>query len=187
MNERVPAGAVASRDSRFSVREITTVEPALVPALCTLLEDSVHGGASVGFLAPLKRQASEQYWSDVFDTLGDRLRMWIAEECGSVLGCVQIAPCMKENGRHRADLQKLLVHSAHRGRGIASALMAAAEKAAVRSRISLLVLDTLRDSAAEDVYVHLGWTRAGEIPRYAASPEGELRATVYYYKLLPSA
>ena len=103
---------------------------------------------------------------------------------GSVVGCVQFAPCLKENGRHRAELQKLLVHSSRRGRGIASALMSAAEEAAIRSGISLLVLDTLQDSAAEGVYAHLEWTRAGEIPRYAASPDGELHTTVHYYKLL---
>ena len=175
-----------SRDVSFAVREVRTVEPALVAGLCELLQDSVHGGASVGFLAPLARETAEQYWSDVFDTLGERLRLWVAEEHGSVVGCVQLAPCTKDNGRHRAELQKLLVHGNHRGRGIASALMAVAEEAAIRSRISLLVLDTLQGSAANGVYAHLGWTRAGEIPRYAASPDGELHPTVYYYKLLAS-
>lgn len=177
MIERVPVTAI---------REIRATEPALTSALCALLEDAVHDGASVGFLAPLARGTSELYWRGIFDTLGERLRLWVAEERGSIVGCVQLAPCMKENGRHRAEIQKLLVHSGHRGRGVASALMAAAEAAAIRARIGLLVLDTLRDSAAEDVYVHLGWTRAGEIPRYAASPDGELHATVYYYKLLAS-
>jgi GNAT superfamily N-acetyltransferase len=166
------------------VREIRAAEPAILPALCALLEDAVNGGASVGFLSPLARSTAERYWSGVFDALGERLRLWIAEESDAVVGTVQLAPCTKENGRHRAELQKLLVHSSRRGRGIASALMAAVEAAAVRSRVSLLVLDTLRDSAAEGVYAHLGWKRAGEIPRYAASPDGELHATVYYYKLL---
>ena len=184
MSEGVPAGAASSRDASFGVREVVSAELTLVPALCMLLEDAVHGGASVGFLAPLARGKAEQYWTGVFETLGEGLRLWVAEDRGSVVGCVQLAPCMKENGRHRAELQKLLVYSGCRGRGIASALMVAAEAAAIRSRISLLVLDTLRESAAEDVYVHLGWSRAGEIPCYAASPDGELHATVYYYKLL---
>ena len=167
-----------------AVREVHAAESALLPDLCALLEDAVNGGASVGFLAPLARPTAERYWSGVFDALGERLRLWIAEENSAVVGTVQLAPCTKENGRHRAELQKLLVHSGRRGRGIASRLMAAVEDAAAHSRISLLVLDTLRNSAAEGVYVHLGWTRAGEIPRYAASPDGELHTTVYYYKLL---
>ena len=184
MSEDTRAGAAFSRGPSFSIREVTSAEATLVPSLCVLLEDAVHGGASVGFLAPLARETALQYWSSVFDTLGERLHLWIAEDSGSVVGCVQLAPCMKENGRHRAEVQKLLVHSAHRGLGIASALMGAVEAAAIRARICLLVLDTLRESAAEGVYTHLGWTRAGEIPRYAASPNGELHATVYYYKLL---
>jgi GNAT superfamily N-acetyltransferase len=178
---------VSSTDPRSrsaSVREICAAEPALLDGLCALLEDAVHGGASVGFFVPLARATAERYWREVFDALGDRLRLWIAVEEGAVVGSVQLAPCTKENGRHRAELQKLLVHSSRRGRGIASAMMAAVETAALRSRISLLVLDTLRESAAEQVYAHLGWTRAGEIPRYAASPDGELHTTVYYYKLL---
>jgi len=50
----------------------------------------------------------------------------------------------------------------------------------------LLVLDTLLGSQAEDVYRHLNWTRAGEIPDYAASPAGELFPTVVYFKALVS-
>ena len=32
------------------------------------------------------------------------------------------------------------------------------------------------------VYRRLGWQKVGEIPEYAAMPDGELRATAYYYK-----
>ncbi len=102
----------------------------------------------------------------------------------SLVGAVQLAPCLKENGRHRAELQKLFVHTAHRGLGIGSALIAQAEADAARSGISLLVLDTLRDSHAERVYGHLGWVRAGEIPDYAATPDGVLHPTVYFYKVI---
>jgi hypothetical protein len=48
----------------------------------------------------------------------------------------------------------------------------------------LLVLDTLLGSQAEDVYRHLGWLRAGEIPQYAAAPDGEIFPTVVYFKAL---
>jgi hypothetical protein len=46
------------------------------------------------------------------------------------------------------------------------------------------VLDTLLGSHAENVYRHLGWQRAGEIPDFAAAPDGELFPTVYYFKRL---
>jgi len=46
------------------------------------------------------------------------------------------------------------------------------------------VLDTLTDSAAASVYRHLGWRHAGSIPEYAATPDGRLHATSYFYKQL---
>jgi hypothetical protein len=49
---------------------------------------------------------------------------------------------------------------------------------------SALNLDTLLGSRAEDVYRHLGWSRAGEIPDFATAPDGELFLTVYYFKQL---
>jgi len=168
-----------------TVREIREAESGLVDGLCELLQDSVHGGASVGFLAPLSTETARRYWEQVFDALGESLRLWVVEEAGSVVGSVQLAPCLKENGRHRAELQKLFVHSAHRGRRIGSALLEVAESAAAASGISLLVLDTLRASAAQSIYAHLGWQRAGEIPGYAADPGGALHPTVYFYKQLP--
>lgn len=165
-----------------AVRQIGVAEPRLIPALCELLQDAVHDGASVGFLAPLSRENAAAYWTQVFASLGNSLRLWVAEDGDSVVGTVQLAPCLKENGRHRAELQKLLVHSRHRGCRIGSALMEAAEASAAMSGISLLVLDTLRDTAAEGFYGHLGWKRGGEIPGYAARPDGTLHATVYFYK-----
>ena len=53
--------------------------------------------------------------------------LWVAEAEGKIVGSVQLAPSQKENGRHRAELQKLFVHSAFRGQGISTQLMAAAE------------------------------------------------------------
>ena len=60
------------------------------------------------------------------------------------------------------------------------------EAEAKRRQGELLVLDTLRGSQAEQVYRHLSWTRAGEIPEYAASPAGALFPTVVYFKALTS-
>ena len=37
----------------IEIRQVTEPEQALIPPLCELLIDTVHNGASVGFLAPL--------------------------------------------------------------------------------------------------------------------------------------
>lgn len=166
------------------IRQVVKPEQSLIPPLCELLIDAVHNGASVGFLAPLSIDRAARYWEQVLGSLGDGLLLWVAEEDGAIVGSVQLAPSQKENGRHRAELQKLFVLSAFRGQGISTQLMSTAESAARAAGRTLLVLDTLAGSVAEAVYRHLGWQRAGEIPNFAASPDGQLHATVYYFKLL---
>ena len=168
-----------------SMRRIRSSADAPLQGLVDLLIDVVDGGASVGFLAPLSRDRAAAYWSQVLASLGSALALWIAEADGRVVGSVQLALCEKENGRHRADLQKLVVLRAYRGRGVAAALVETAEAFARADRRSLLVLDTEAQSPAERVYQRLGWQRVGEIPQYAARTDGELWATAYYYKRLP--
>jgi GNAT superfamily N-acetyltransferase len=91
---------------------------------------------------------------------------------------------MRRNGRHRADVQKLLVHSDYRGKRISTQLLLALEKFAAQQKRSLLVLDTEAGSLAEKIYQHWGWVRVGEIPLYAGRPDGQLISTCYYYKRL---
>lgn len=176
----VSGGSAAATGWR--VREASASEPGLLDALTHLLLDSVDGGASVGFLADLTRAQAERFWHETLHPTGGRPRLWVAIEDGTIVGTVQVAPCAKPNGRHRGDLQKLLVLRRCRGRGIATALMRAAEGASAEAGLTLLVLDTIRDSDAERLYRHLDWQRAGEIPDYAGTPDGVLHPTVYYYK-----
>jgi acetyltransferase len=180
------AGRAASRASTgaVAVRRVATDDAALIEPLADLLIDAVHSGASVGFLAPLAPATAHAYWRGVLQSLGEALLLWVAEFDGRIVGSVQLALCEKENGRHRGEVQKLFVHRSARGHGIATQLMALAETEARRRQRTLLVLDTLLGSEAEEVYRHLGWTRAGEIPQYAAAPDGEIFPTVVYFKAI---
>jgi GNAT superfamily N-acetyltransferase len=185
------AGAAAARRSvqaaaDLVVRRVSAGEVSLIEPLGRLLTDAVHSGASVGFLAPVTRESADRYWQEIFTALagGNGLMLWVAEAEGQVVGSVQLALCSKENGRHRAEVQKLFVHSESRGQGISTRLMQAVEAKARIQQRSLLILDTLLGSHAENVYRHLGWSRAGEIPDFATSPDGELFPTVYYFKQL---
>jgi acetyltransferase len=155
-----------------------------IPKLCELLLDSVNNGASVGFLSELDSDKAQTYWRQVYTSLSQGTVMWIAEEEGHILGSVQITLCQKENGKHRAEVQKLFVHSRARGKRISSALMHALESFALTHKRTLLVLDTQTGSLAEQIYRHMGWKKAGEIPNYASSPDGTLHPTSYYYKEL---
>ncbi len=166
----------------MEIRTVLVPTAGVLDGLCALLAGTVEGGASVGFLAPVQRATAEKYWKGVFDSLGSGRMLWVAEEGGSVVGSVQLELCRKENGLHRAEVQKLFVLASHRGRGIARRLMESLETFARAQGRSLLVLDTLAGSDAESVYVKMGWQRAGQIPGYAADPWGKLFPTVYFYK-----
>ena len=152
--------------------------------LSALLQDAVNGGASVGFLSPLSTDLAQSYWIETFSYLGETTHLWLAQENDQVVGAVQLVCATRENAPHRAEVQKLFVHSAHRGKGIASQLMNTLESFAKENGRILLVLDTQTGSAAEFIYRHLGWVEAGQIPNYAADPSGELCATSYFYKQL---
>ena len=166
------------------IRPIERNEASSLRGMPELLIDVVDGGASVGFLAPLDVVTAAGYWQAVYAALGDALRLWVAESEGQVVGAVQLAPSLKQNGRHRAEIQKLLVLRAWRGRGVATRLLAAAEACARADGRTLLVLDTEAASAAEAVYRRLGWLDAGGIPDYAAGTNGDLRANRIFYKRL---
>ena len=169
-------------DADPAIRSVLVPTPALREGLCALLAETVEAGASVGFLAPVQQATAEKYWKGVFDSLGSGKMLWVAEEGASVVGSVQLELCAKENGLHRAEVQKLFVLPSHRGRGLARRLMDEIESFARSQGRTLLVLDTLAGSAAETVYQRLGWQRAGQIPKYAADPWGKLFPTVYFYK-----
>jgi acetyltransferase len=160
------------------IRKISANAP--IEDLASLLIDVVHNGSSVGFLAPLSQAVATQYWEQVLTD--PSVHLWIAESEGQVVGSVQLAPCEKENGGHRAEVRKLIVHSAFRGQHIATKLMAALESFARSIGLHHRVLDTEVGSFGESVYRHLGWQKVGEIPDYATDPNGKLHGTAYYFK-----
>jgi acetyltransferase len=156
-----------------------------MPQLAALLMDVVAHGGGVGFLATLDFAEAMAYWDSVRAAVASRARvLLVAEQDGAVLGTVQLDLCQRANGRNRAEVMKMLVHSGARRRGIASVLLRALEAEARERRRGLLYLDTEAGSAGEDLYRALGYTRVGELPEYACTPHGELRATAIYYKTL---
>jgi len=168
-----------TRPTRLGVAQLL----AAVDELADLLIDTVDDGASIGFLAPLGRAAAVDWWRERADGVAaGRLAVWAASIGGRMVGTVSLAFPDKPNSRHRAELVKLMVHRDARGAGLGRRLLTIAEDAAVAAGITLLHLDTETDSPAEHLYRSTGWTRAGMIPDYAASPDGVLRPTTLYYK-----
>lgn len=155
-----------------------------LPALGDLLMTTVQHGNSLGFLADVDQAQMQAYWRGVLAQLGPLHRLWVARDGDTLLGTVQLACCGKPNGRHRGEVQKLMVAPQARRRGVAAALMARLEDEARAAGLSLLVLDTEAQSPAEAFYQGQGWQRAGEIPQFAADPQGRLHATALYWKAL---
>lgn len=156
--------------------------------LVELLDDAVAGGASIGFVLPLERAEVEAYWQDVAaDLRQGRLALLAAFEHDQLIGAVQLGLEPRANGRHRAEVMKLMVHRAHRRRGIARSLMNTALDLARRSGRTLLLLDVRTGDPAEALYRSLGFVKFGEVPRYARDADGGLAASSFYYLELQAA
>ncbi|MEB6542484.1 GNAT family N-acetyltransferase [Serratia plymuthica] len=153
--------------------------------LARLLTDAVAHGASVDYDTSISHEDAESYFHSLRPALAKgELLLWIARDDSGVIGTVQLELCQKPNGRNRAEVQKLLVHSRAQRNGVGHALMKALEKSALQQHRGLLYLDTQAGSAAEALYRFLGYRCLGELPDYAAAPDGSYHPTVIYYKRL---
>jgi GNAT superfamily N-acetyltransferase len=153
--------------------------------LAAILVDCVEGGASVSFMLPFSLEEAESYFRIVVEGLerGDRILLGGFVD-DALVGTVQLLTRMPPNQPHRAEIAKLLVARSHRGQGVASALMTAAEEHARAERKTLLMLDTASGSNAERLYTRLNWTRACVIPGYAKLPDGRWCDTTFFWKAL---
>jgi ribosomal protein S18 acetylase RimI-like enzyme len=156
--------------------------------LTSLLADAVEHGASVGYVIPFDIEELARYWVGIANDLPGGGRCVLAyRHQGRIVGSAQLELCGKPNGRHRAEVQKVLVHSKCRRLGIGRALMQAAEHEARERGRHLLVLDTESDSGAQQLYASQGYRAAGQIPQFAIGNRGGFVPTTYMYKLLDGA
>jgi acetyltransferase len=171
-----------------------TIEPLALPvasndraALVSLLTACVHGGASIGFLAPLAPEEAGAYWTKILAELGGggRVLLVARDEAGAIVGAAQLACESRANGRHRGEVQKVMVLPSHRRRGIAAHLMGALEAEARRRGLGLLFLDTSDSHAgARAFYEALRYVYVGGIPGYALDPHGTPEPNAIFYKTL---
>ena len=156
--------------------------------LVALLQSCVHGGASLGFLAPLSDAEAGAYWNSIASQLETGHRaLLVARDVadGRVVGSGQLAFESKPNGRHRAEVNKLMVLPSHRRRGVAARVMRALEDRARERSVWLLVLDTSEGfSGARALYESLAYTYVGGIPDFALDPDGRPEKNAIYFKRL---
>jgi ribosomal protein S18 acetylase RimI-like enzyme len=156
-----------------------------VGALALLLERTVAAGGSVHFMDPTPPNEAWAYWLEALNHAAGGGRIILGLYAGETLaGTVTLYLDTPPNQPFRAEIWKLMVDPALRGRGYGRALMVEAERRARDLGRTLLTLDTAVEGGASELYESLGWARAGVIPDFAYKPQGGLVATAIYYKRL---
>jgi ribosomal protein S18 acetylase RimI-like enzyme len=157
--------------------------PATGAALIEMLIETVARGGSVGFLHPLAPEQADAFWKDSLAAAGRGERIVLgAFDADHLIGTVTLLLALPPNQPHRAEIAKMMTRISHRRRGVARALMGAAESLAVARGRTLLVLDTAVEDGAAGLYEDLGFRLAGIIPDYALKPQGGLTGTMIYWK-----
>ena len=155
--------------------------------VAALLKASVDAGAGLGFLPPLAPAEAKVYWLSLRSELRAGSRLLLAA-CAAdrVVGTGQLAFAQHSNAPHRAELQKLFVDGALRGRGVGRLLVSALHDAARQRGRSLLVLSTRHGLPPERFYRGLGYREAGLIPGFSRGPAGERYDSLTLYQELSS-
>jgi ribosomal protein S18 acetylase RimI-like enzyme len=155
-------------------------------AIAEILHACVHDGANVGFVLPFDVDQARAFWiQKITPGLAANTRIVLAAKVGDrVAGTVQLNLDTPPNQPHRADVSKLLVHPKYRKLGVGRALMEEIESCGASAGRRLLTLDTATD-IAENLYISLGYERAGHIPGYAREPdEDRFVGTTIFYKVI---
>ena len=157
--------------------------------LIELLVDAVEGGASIGFVLPFGQAEAAAYWQGVTAGLCEGgLALVAAFERDRLVGSVQLGLEPRANGRHRAEVMKLMVRRSHQRHGIGRSLLQTVCYLALRAGRTLLLLDVRMGDPAEGLYRSRGFVQFGQVPGDAREPDGGgLAASSFYYLQLHPA
>jgi GNAT superfamily N-acetyltransferase len=180
-----------------TIRELSADEyRAAIPGLAALIVDAVDSGAGVNFLAGVTADEAAGWWTDRIDQVrrgvisafvavdgdGDGDGDGQPINGATIVGSAILIRSINPNSPHRAEIGKVLVLQSARRRGIATALMHAAEARARADGRWMLMLDTVTGSAADTFYRVTGWNELGIMPNHALTPDGTPAATTFFWK-----
>ncbi|WP_298825735.1 GNAT family N-acetyltransferase [uncultured Piscinibacter sp.] len=151
------------------------------PELAALVLDAVADGASVGYMADVSVPQAEAWWRAAASA-DDARAVLVALDAQGIAGVAAVLPSGSAFQPHRAEIAKVIVHRRARGRGLATALMCAAEREALAMGRHALSLTTRRGSEAEHLYRKLGWMRVGLLPYDSLRPDGTPCDAAIYVK-----
>ena len=155
-------------------------------ATAEILHACVHDGANVGFILPFDMNQSRAFWLQKIapGLAANKQIVLVAKLDNQIAGTVQLNLDTPPNQPHRAEVSKLLVHPKYRMLGVGRTLMQHIESYGEKAGRRLLTLDTATD-IAENLYISLGYERAGHIPGYACDPiGGRVVGTTIMFKVL---
>src|SRR5260370_23579220 len=115
--------------------------PRIRRALSEILVEVVANGGSVSFMTPLALEVADAFWEGSLAAAarGERIVLG-AFDCESLVGTVTLLLDCPPNQPHRAEIAKLMTRISHRRRGVAKALMQAADRVPVQRPRTLLLL-----------------------------------------------
>ncbi|KAJ7157607.1 acetyltransferase [Mycena crocata] len=162
---------------------------ALIPAFADIHIACIEIDHTIAtFIPPLKRDVIIDWWkARAADAAQGSRIIFMAfvedsEGQAQLAGQVILFRPLTETGPFRGTVEKLLVSPKFRRRGIARQLMEKLEDEAKIRGQTLITLDTMTGSPAEDVYPRLGYVFLGIIPNYGIS--GTLKGATLFWKQL---
>ncbi|MFN5670437.1 GNAT family N-acetyltransferase [Bradyrhizobium sp.] len=171
----------------FAIKPLAD-EPGIRDALSELLIETVASGGSVSFMHPLSPDDADTFGQDSLGAAarGERIVLG-AFDGNDLVATVTLLLKLPPNQPHRAEIAKMMTRLTHRNRGVATALLRAAEQLAIAHGRTLLVLDTAEEDGAAPLYEKMGFQLSGLIPDYALKPHGGLTGTLIYWKRIGAA
>ena len=135
-----------------------------------------HDGTLATFLPPLSHEKVHGFWLEKSRQVEQGARAIILQfaptPCGQqeLAGVVTLDMPFSETGPFRCEAEKLLVSPRYRRKGVARALMEKLEDVGREKQRGLIFLGTTVGTGAEDVYLRLGYTCYGVVPKYGIDP-----------------
>lgn len=167
---------------RYTILPLTA-QPDIIAALSNLLIETVANRGSIGFMHPVTPAKASRFWKRSLTAAGKGARVVLGAYDGEqLIGTVTLLLDCPENQPHRGEIAKMMTSVAHRGHGVAGALLREAERIAIEKGRTLLVLDTAEREGAAGLYEKMGYQRTGVIPDYALMPYGGLTGTIVFWK-----
>ena len=159
-----------------TIRQIRASElKHVITDLTDVFADIVNNESPLGFLPPITRETSRDYWISLLPELGTggRILLVACGDGGKILGSGQLSLSQRQNSPHRAEVQRLFVARTSRGQGIGTMLMVALHHVAQKHGRTLITLSTRSGEPPESFYQSLGYKTAGVIPGWTIGRNGE--------------